>query len=107
MSEIEPTKHIYFVRHGQTKGNVEKLVQSPDDPLNENGLLQAARIAERSKNIDFQKIIASDYPRAQQTAQAIAEANGMQIETSPLFRERLGPSQFLDSPILQKNFRIT
>ena len=95
MSEIIiPTKRIYFVRHGQTRCNVERLVQPPSDPLNEQGLLQAARIAERSKSLDFQKIIASDYPRAQQTASAIAEANSMSVETSELFREFLGPSQF-------------
>lgn len=92
------TKRIYFVRHGQTRCNALNLVQPPNEPLNEQGLIQAAHIAERSKNLEFQKIIASDFLRAEQTASAIAEANAMEVNTSPLFRELLGPSQFFGLP---------
>lgn len=98
MSEELAIKRVYFVRHGETHCNVANLVQPPDDPLNENGLMQAARVAERARNLTFQKLIASDYPRAQQTAAAIAGAVGMSVETSPLFREFLGPSQFFRLP---------
>jgi broad specificity phosphatase PhoE len=98
MSEkLDSTKRIYFVRHGETDANVAKLVQSPDQPLNERGLLQAARIADRSRNLSFQKIIASDYSRASQTAAAIGDANAIEVEVSSLFREYLGPSQFFGS----------
>lgn len=96
MSETVKTKRVYFVRHGETVGNVKQIVQSPKDQLNENGLMQAAKIAERSRNISFQKLISSDYDRAKSTAEAIAQANGLTVEYSSLFRERLGPSQFFD-----------
>ena len=98
------SKRIYFVRHGQTKSNVEKTVQPPDDPLNEIGLAQAKRIAERSKSIEFQKIFSSDYERAVVTAETIAQANDVEVEKSPLFRECRGCSKFLGIPHSSEEF---
>ena len=91
-------KKIYLVRHGETDANINKTKQPPHQPLNDTGLHQAARVAERTTGIDFDVLIASDYLRAQQTAKAIAVANKMSIETSELFREAKGPTQFFDRP---------
>jgi broad specificity phosphatase PhoE len=88
-------KKIYFVRHGESEGNVTKSHQSAKTPLSEIGQSQAKIVALRFTKIQASLIIASPYLRAQQTAQAIAEKNNLKIETSDLFREKSGPSELL------------
>jgi broad specificity phosphatase PhoE len=87
-------KHIYFVRHGETQANVEQYVASPDEPLNDTGRRQAAELAARTAHLQFEKIIASPFARAQETAQAIASVKDQSIETCDLFREFMEPSSF-------------
>jgi probable phosphoglycerate mutase len=87
-------KTIYFVRHGQTVANVTGQIQGPDDPLNEKGIKQAAIIASRARNLDFECIVSSDYPRAKVTAETIHFATGKPLEFSELFREYRRPSAF-------------
>lgn len=89
-------KRVYFVRHGETRANVEKTVQGLDDPLTPVGEKQAIRIGERAKDIDFDALISSDAIRTQQTAAAIRDAKGMaQVELSPLFREGRRPTSLI------------
>jgi probable phosphoglycerate mutase len=78
---------VYLVRHGETKGNVERYAQGPLEPLNENGLRQASVVAERCQHLQFETIISSDMTRAHQTASAIAEVTTKPLETHALFRE--------------------
>lgn len=85
-------KIVYFVRHGESVANVSKVFQPPTSPLNEKGKEQAARIAERAKNIDFETLIASPWARAAETAQVIAQVTGKEPEFSELFVERVKPS---------------
>ena len=35
---------IYVVRHGETPGNVNRVLQTPETPLSERGLVQAERV---------------------------------------------------------------
>lgn len=93
------TKRVYFVRHGETDSNISLLLQSPDESLNENGLKQAEKLAERTRSITFEKIISSDHLRAKQTATAIAVANNMRHENSSLFGEVRPASQFFGVPV--------
>jgi len=86
------SKKIYFVRHGETNSNLQRYVPSKDEPLNEHGLLQAEQCATRVQNIDIQKLIVSDFHRAQQTAAPIAHVKNMQMEVCPSFGEVLEPS---------------
>ena len=44
-------KRIYFVRHGETNGNVGGYWQGPQEPLNVRGLQQADVVAERAKGL--------------------------------------------------------
>ncbi|MFZ1075726.1 MAG: histidine phosphatase family protein [Minisyncoccia bacterium] len=89
-SNIE--KMVYFVRHGQSTGNITPVFQSPDSPLSEKGKEQAERIAERISKISFDALISSPYPRAKQTAEVIAKAAGKEPEFSDLFVERMKPT---------------
>lgn len=89
-------KRIYLVRHGQTNANVTQKCQGPEEPLSEVGETQAYRLAERIKELSFQKIIASDYVRTQQTAQPIRDYVDVPFETSALFREERWPAAWLE-----------
>ena len=85
-------KIVYVVRHGQTEGNILDAVQGSDDMLSADGRMQAELVAERAKDIDFESILASDYIRAVDTAQAIARATGKVVTVSPNLREVTHPT---------------
>lgn len=91
-------KKIYFVRHGESEGNVGPLRQSSNTPLTEKGRRQAIFIAERAKKLPVEAIIASPMKRAEETAQIIVEKVGLNLEYSNLFVERRRPSVSLGKP---------
>ncbi|CAA6818654.1 MAG: Phosphoglycerate mutase family (Rhiz) [uncultured Sulfurovum sp.] len=74
---------IYLLRHGQTVWNVEERYQGQlNSPLTNKGELQAKNNAKKlSKYIDINevKFFSSPLGRAKQTAEIIAQANGMNI----------------------------
>jgi len=88
----QPRTRFVLVRHGQTEHSAEKRYSGSSDPaLTELGEKQAAAVAQavaRFGQIDA--IVASPVKRTQQTAEACAEALGMdasEIETVDGFRE--------------------
>lgn len=87
-------KRVYFVRHGETNSNKAMIVQGLHDELSDTGRRQAAQVATRFENIDFQALLASDAVRAQETAQAIAGATGQEVIAEALFREVKKPASF-------------
>jgi broad specificity phosphatase PhoE len=86
-------KQIYLVRHGESQGNVGTHYQEESTPLTENGRKQAAFVAERTKKLPIEAIIASTMVRAQQTAAIIAEGTDLPVESSSLFIERRRPTE--------------
>lgn len=80
-----------LVRHGETDGNRDRVVQVPETPLNAKGKAQAAAVAERLRQ-DLEgppvRVLASDLARAAMTAEPIAKALGVEIEWMPLLQER-------------------
>jgi 2,3-bisphosphoglycerate-dependent phosphoglycerate mutase len=91
-TSLNNMKQIYFIRHGQTDGNVRDIAHGKDMPLNAVGLEQADAVAARVANINVSKIYTSDFQRAQETAAAIAKTIHVPIEYSPAFGEFLEPS---------------
>ena len=79
---------LYIIRHGETAGNAERIVQFPDVELNQRGLRQAQRLGERLAACGIKHIISSDYRRAQMTAEAIQHASGAELQLNPDWRER-------------------
>ncbi|EHR70488.1 fructose-2,6-bisphosphatase [Burkholderiales bacterium JOSHI_001] len=79
---------LLLIRHGETALNAARVMQPPDTPLSERGLAQAEALAQRLKTAGLAAIVASDLPRALQTAQAIARATGLPVTTSALLHER-------------------
>lgn len=87
------TKHVFIVRHGESVANATGIRQGPETPLTERGVAQARLIGTRLSNYRIDRIVASPYIRAHQTATIIAEKLGMEIrDISPLFIERVNPS---------------
>jgi broad specificity phosphatase PhoE len=65
---------IYFIRHGESVGNLENRFRGKHDfPLNENGLRQARALKQELKEVPFLKIYSSPLRRAFDTAQIIAD----------------------------------
>ncbi len=79
---------LHLIRHGETPLNAARVLQPADTPLSPRGLAQARALAERMRSLPLAGILSSDMPRALQTAEAIAAACGLPIETSPLLQER-------------------
>ena len=82
---------LLIIRHGETPLNVARVLQPAATPLSVNGRAQAAALAQRLRGgapLAPAGIVSSDLPRALQTAQAIAEACGLALSTSPLLHER-------------------
>ena len=79
---------IILIRHGETAGNASRVIQVPETPLSARGIAQADRLADRVRELAVQKILVSDYQRAQMTAAPLARASGAPLELEPLLRER-------------------
>jgi broad specificity phosphatase PhoE len=96
---------VYFVRHGESALNKEKVHQYAHTPLSEAGMEQAATVAKRLQDISFDKIYTSPYERAQQTAHAIVTSQIISLETTELLQEVKNPSIYLgksyDDPEIQ------
>ena len=71
---------VYLVRHGQTAMNAIGIHQMPDEPLNELGHAQAKTVANWLAGQSIDRLYASPYVRARETAQAISEAVDLPIE---------------------------
>jgi probable phosphoglycerate mutase len=85
----EPTR-ILAIRHGETAWNVDTRLQGHlDIPLNDVGLRQAQHLAQALAQRDLiDAIYASDLSRAHTTAQTIAKAVGLSVNTHVGLRER-------------------
>src|SRR4051812_7269768 len=79
---------IVLVRHGETAGNAARVLQTADVPLNDRGIQQAARLAERLYTHGFSHIVCSDLLRARMTAAPISARSGLTFEETPLLQER-------------------
>lgn len=79
---------IFWLRHGETALNAARIMQPADTPLSPRGQAQAAAVAPRIAALRPAALLASDLPRARQTAEAVAAATGLPLQLDPLLRER-------------------
>src|SRR5690606_22887808 len=65
---------LYFVRHGETDPNRQRIMQGRrvNAPLNRNGRMQADALAQRFSDIPLNAIYSSSLLRAIETADAVA-----------------------------------
>lgn len=75
-------QHLLLVRHGETEGNREQIAHGQtESPLNEHGVKQAQSTADvlLGWDRDYDTIYCSPLSRAHDTAQAIADTLGLDI----------------------------
>lgn len=90
----EEPKKIYYVRHGETARNVEGATHDQPvrgwsaDSLDKDGRADAETAAEaiRTAGLPVEHIVASDLPRAAETASIISGKLGIPIEHDPGLR---------------------
>ncbi|MDM5178990.1 histidine phosphatase family protein [Massilia sp. CCM 8695] len=85
---MSPT-NIILIRHGETAWNAERRLQGHIDiALNDEGLRQAAALADALNVEQLDLVVSSDLQRAAQTADAVARLRAMPVQRDPLLRER-------------------
>lgn len=86
--DTAPRTKLVLVRHGQTDSNAAGRFQGQQDvPLNRIGRSQAATLAERLVRMKAARVVSSDLLRATATAEAIAEASGLEVGIDQRLRE--------------------
>lgn len=82
---------LYFVRHGESKWNVEdKICGSTDSPLTEKGHMQAMETGRKilEEGIKADMILYSPLSRAAETARHISEVTGIPCKAEPRITEQ-------------------
>lgn len=79
---------ILLIRHGETPGNRDRIIQFPDTPLSDRGLEQAAQLGQRMAPEPIGEIWVSDHTRAHQTAQAVERTTGAPLRIIEDLAER-------------------
>lgn len=79
---------IYLVRHGETAWNKAKIFRGRRDvPLDAQGRLEAAAVAQALREVVFDRICASPLSRARETAEAIAAGRSMEVVADGAFTD--------------------
>ncbi|WP_048601745.1 histidine phosphatase family protein [Rubeoparvulum massiliense] len=79
---------LTIVRHGESLGNVQRVLQGQQDyPLTERGKQQADKVARRLVKEPFDVILSSDLTRAYDTALAIAKYHRLPVIKMKELRE--------------------
>lgn len=70
-----------LIRHGETEWNKDDRFRGRSDvPLNDTGMAQARKIAERLARVKISAVYASPLPRAIQTATPLADMHNLEIQ---------------------------
>ncbi|MFH2063138.1 MAG: class I tRNA ligase family protein [bacterium] len=94
LDEVAPARNTYyFQRHGESNSNTERKITSQDLSdkyhLTERGLEQIETAAAFYKGLGLDAIYSSDLHRTRQTAEAIAQACGLEVTYDERLREVL------------------
>jgi uncharacterized phosphatase len=96
-------KNIYFIRHGESEGNKNEIVQNHATPLSEKGIAQAKLAQDKVSKINIDTYITSEMQRAKHTGEIIFfnNLNGdiSKILHSDLFREYILPTSLHGLPV--------
>jgi len=79
---------LYCVRHGESTYNAEGRVQGQSDvPLSERGRRQGEAVTAAMAHLPIDAIYSSPLRRALETARAVAEPLGLEVQTDPRLME--------------------
>ncbi len=91
-SNSKKIKTVYFVRHGESVGNVADVFQGYDGGLSPKGVEQAQALANRFIHIPVEVILASAMQRARETAEIVHATTQIPLVFSDLLIEVRRPS---------------
>ncbi len=80
---------LYFIRHGQKqKGDFfSEHIGQQNPPLTEHGVAQAEAMSRCFEDKPVERVLASEYVRAQQTAAPVAKLKSLQVEVDARLNE--------------------
>ncbi len=79
---------FYIIRHGQSDGNIQKIVQGQSDShLTEEGKRQALQLGSDLRDVNFDVAFSSDSVRAKETAEIVAVEKRLAVHENELLRE--------------------
>jgi broad specificity phosphatase PhoE len=82
---------ILLIRHGETLGNRNRIIQVAETPLSDRGLEQAGRLGQRLSSAPIKEIWTSHLSRARMTAEAVERTTGAPLrEVEDLEERNLG-----------------
>lgn len=91
---------IYVVRHGETESNADRIRQSSQGYLSDDGIQEARAAASKLSSLKIDSIFTSSYPRAKQTADIIsALGKGLLVQVSDYLTEIKLPSEVVGRPV--------
>jgi probable phosphoglycerate mutase len=80
---------IILIRHGETEWNSQQRMQGhSNSDLSSVGQAQIQALGQWMKNVPFDLIYSSDSPRAKQTAEAITQFSGHELQFDQRLREK-------------------
>jgi broad specificity phosphatase PhoE len=80
---------VYLVRHGQTALNAAGALRGLiDAPLDDVGVMQAARLGDLFAGVNLTVVVCSPLRRARDTAAAVATTTGAPLRTDPRLADR-------------------
>jgi uncharacterized phosphatase len=105
-SEGEINVRLLLIRHGQSEGNVQGIIQGQMDfALSERGKAEASALGEWLKEYQIHAFYASDLERAYQTALAVAKHHRVDVIRMKELREfNLGPLQGLTRAEMREKY---
>jgi broad specificity phosphatase PhoE len=105
---------IIFIRHGESEGNIAGVIN--DDPtqivnLTERGIEQAEAASNKLRTVRFSHCYASEFPRAQQTAEILLRHHSCPLLIDARLNERRTglngqPVQVFNDTVRQDRLRI-
>lgn len=81
------TARVWLIRHGITAAPAGVAIGSSDPSLSDEGLKQAAALADQLDGERLTRVFSSDLARALQTARPIAARHRVAVESVPALRE--------------------
>lgn len=79
---------IYLVRHAESQAFREGIAQSPETALSKHGIIQSKLLSKRLKSSKIEKILSSNWRRAGETAEKIAEENDTEVTYLDFLHEK-------------------
>ncbi len=102
-----PFTTFYIIRHGESEGNVQHILQGQIDfPLTPQGEAQALARSQSLRDIAFDMVFSSDLLRAHKTAEILAEERNLTVAVTKALRERcFGKFEGLSDDVLNEEAR--